>query len=221
MWDFDGCLVDSETLACQAFAELATEAGFPITTEIFVDRFTGKSLREILHIIDEEAGLNLSHAFPAERLRQKREALFERSLRPIPGVLEFLDGHSHLPMCIASGSEPERIQHSLQVTGLAKYFPQHVFSSSQVGQGKPAPDIFIYAAHQLGVEPKDCLVIEDSIAGVTAGVRAGATVYGFLGGSHIGPNHDQKLRAAGAYALFNNMRELPEIIKGPQLDDIH
>ena len=213
LWDFDGCVVDSETLACQAFAEFATQCGYPITTASFIDRFTGKGLKEILHIIDGEAGLNLSENFPTEQLRLHREALFEKALTPIPGIERALQACAHLPMCIASGSEPERLAHSLAVTRLDHYFTDRVFSASTVARGKPAPDIFIYAAEKLGVNPASSLVIEDSVSGVKAGKAAGATVFGFLGGSHVTADHDQKLLAAGADLLFSDMHQLSQLMR--------
>ena len=212
LWDFDGCVVDSEVLACQAFAEFASAHGYPISTQTFIDRFTGKGLKEILHIIDQDSGLKLSESFPVEALRLHRERLFEESLQAMSGIEAFLKEHPHLPMCIASGSEPERLSHALVVTRLEGYFSNRVYSASLVSQGKPAPDIFLYAAKQLGVDASQCLVIEDSVSGVTAGKAAGATVFGFLGGSHVVAGHSQKLLAAGADLLFDDLHHLPNLM---------
>ena len=114
----------------------------------------------------------------------------------MPGVIPFLQ---ELPWshCVASSSLPERIRFSLEVTGLLPHFEERYFSSSQVARGKPAPDLFLHAARTMHVEPRKCVVIEDSIAGVTAAIAAGMHVIGFAGGGHVAPGHVERLKAAG------------------------
>jgi HAD superfamily hydrolase (TIGR01509 family) len=113
--------------------------------------------------------------------------------------------------CVASSSTPDRIALSLRVTGLSDLFDQ-LFSSVQVPRGKPAPDLFLHAANQMGFAPADCLVIEDSIAGVQAARAADMKVIGFTGGGHCGPQHGTRLREAGAVAVVEQMADLPAII---------
>jgi beta-phosphoglucomutase-like phosphatase (HAD superfamily) len=113
---------------------------------------------------------------------------------------------------VASSSQPERLRHTLGVTGLWPHFEPYVFSATMVRNGKPAPDLFLYAAEKMGAVPRDCVVIEDSRAGVAAGRAAGMRVLGFTGASHCAPGHDARLREAGADAVFTDMRRLPELL---------
>ena len=114
-----------------------------------------------------------------------------------------------LPRCVASSGTPEKIRHGLTYAGLYDLLAPHIFSATQVKRGKPAPDLFLFAAEQMRAAPERCLVIEDSVPGVTGAVAAGMTVLGFHGGSHCRPGYGDTLRAAGAAATFDDMRELP------------
>ena len=115
---------------------------------------------------------------------------------------------------MASSGTPEKIRHGLTCAGLYDLLAPHIFSASQVKRGKPAPDLFLFAAGQMQAAPARCLVIEDSLAGIAAAVAAGMTVLGFHGGSHCRPGHGDRLRDAGAAAIFDDMRQLPGLI-GP------
>ncbi len=108
---------------------------------------------------------------------------------------------------------PEKIRHGLECAGLYEQLAPHIFSATQVKHGKPAPDLFLFAADEMRAAPARCLVIEDSVPGVTGAVAAGMTVLGFHGGSHCLPGHAEKLRAAGAAVLFDDMRELPDLVR--------
>ena len=116
------------------------------------------------------------------------------------------------PRCVASGSAPERLRHSLGLTGLLPHFDPHIFSATQVARGKPAPDLFLFAAQRMQAATDACLVIEDSVAGVQAAVAAGMRVIGFTGGSHCRPDHADRLRAAGVSALCGDMRALGALL---------
>ena len=117
-------------------------------------------------------------------------------------------------MCVASSSDPARIEHSLAVVGLLGRFAPHIFSAAEVACGKPAPDLFLHAARRMATPPARCVVIEDSLRGVQAGVAAGMRVLGFAGGSHCQPGHDGQLKAAGAERVFADMALLPELLAG-------
>ncbi len=116
-------------------------------------------------------------------------------------------------MCVASSGAHDKIFATLSRTGLYRRFAPHIFSASQVGNGKPAPDLFLFAAAQMKYSPHRCVVVEDSIAGVMAGVAAGMTVLGFVGGSHCQSDDKARLRDAGATLVFDDMRQLPNLIK--------
>jgi HAD superfamily hydrolase (TIGR01509 family) len=118
-----------------------------------------------------------------------------------------------LPKCVASSGTPEKILHGLTCAGLYASLAPHIFSALQVKHGKPAPDLFLFAAEQMKTAPGRCLVIEDSVPGITGARAAGMTVLGFHGGSHCPPGHAQALRAAGAHGTFDDMRQLPGLIE--------
>ncbi len=114
-----------------------------------------------------------------------------------------------LPKCVASSGTPEKIRHGLNCAGLYDRLAPHIFSASQVKRGKPAPDLFLFAAGQMATPAERCLVIEDSVPGITGARAAGMTVLGFHGGSHCRPGYGDTLRAAGAVMTFDDMRQLP------------
>ena len=210
IFDCDGVLVDSEPLACQVDAEVLTALGLPYTADDIVRQFVGKSMKDMIARIEADHGRTLPTDF-AERINRALFARFETELRPIAGVREAILSLPH-PRCVASSSVPERIALSLRVTGLADLFDA-VFSATQVDRGKPAPDLFLFAAQQMGIRPEDCLVIEDSPAGVQAAIAAGMRVIGFIGGGHCGPEHAERLRQAGAPIVIERMAGLPAIVQ--------
>jgi HAD superfamily hydrolase (TIGR01509 family) len=210
IFDCDGVLIDSEVIACRIDAACLAEIGFPITVEDILDRYVGISVAGMLADLEQRHGRKLPADFPA-LLRQRAEAAFAAELTTIPGIEAALDGLSR-PICVASSSAPERLRHSLSLVGLYERFAPHIFSSAQVARGKPAPDLFLFAAERMGAAPRRCLVIEDSLAGVTAARDAGMTVLGFTGGGHCRPGHGARLSDAGAAAVFADMGELPGLV---------
>jgi HAD superfamily hydrolase (TIGR01509 family) len=210
IFDCDGVLVDSEVISCRAHAEALTRHGYPITADQVFDRFLGRSMRQATLEIEAELGRSLPDDFPAQVYAEVFR-LFEASLEATPYINKALSEIA-LPVCVASSGPPEKISASLNRVRLYNHFAPHIFSAVQVRNGKPAPDLFLFAAKQMNVPPARCLVIEDSVAGVTAGLAAGMTVLGFHGGSHCRPNTADTLRAAGAAVTFNDMRQLPGLI---------
>jgi len=210
IFDCDGVLVDSEPLSCRIDAEILTAYGVPYTAEEVARDFTGVSVKDQITRIESERGISLPDDF-TERLNRTLFARFETDLKPIEGVRDAILSLP-FPRCVASSSIPERIALSLRVTGLADLF-ENIFSSTQVGRGKPAPDLFLHAANQMNARPEDCLVIEDSTAGVQAALAAGMRVIGFVGGGHCGPDHAEKLRRAGAHAIIGRMIDLPSAVQ--------
>jgi HAD superfamily hydrolase (TIGR01509 family) len=209
IFDCDGVLVDSEILSCRIDAETLTECGVPYTAEEVARDFTGVSIKDQITRIESERGIRLPDDF-TERLNRTLFKRFETDLKPIDGVRDAILSLP-LPRCVASSSIPERIALSLRITGLADLF-DNVFSSAQVARGKPAPDLFLHAASRMNALPEECLVIEDSIAGVQAARAAGMRVIGFVGGSHCGPGHAEKLRQAGAPVIIERMSDLPAAV---------
>ena len=210
IFDCDGVLVDSEVISCRAHAETLTRHGYAITSEQVLERFLGVSDREARQTIEIEIGRKLPNDFESE-VKQATLQFYANDLRPISYVSKAIAAIG-LAKCVASSGTPEKIRHGLECTGLYDLLAPHIFSASQVSRGKPAPDLFLFAAEQMQAAPARCLVIEDSLPGVTGAVAAGMTVLGFHGGSHCRPGHGDTLRAAGAVAIFDNMRQLPGLI---------
>ncbi len=209
LWDCDGCLIDSEWIACGHAASVLTEAGYKISTDDYVRRFAGQISDHIYQTIQNEIGYDIRSKIDEEAKKQERDRTFREKLLAIQGVPELINQLS-LPMAIASGSSFERLALTLKITDLYDQFVPHIYSSSLVENGKPAPDIYLYAAKQLNVWPELCLVIEDSENGVRSGKSAGMTVFGFTGGTHIVDKkmHRQTLSDLGADWVFDDMQEL-------------
>jgi HAD superfamily hydrolase (TIGR01509 family) len=210
IFDCDGVLVDSEVISCRTYAEMLTRHGYPISVEQVHDRFLGRSAREARLEIEHELGRNLPDDLDTQ-LRAELYRSFAETLEAIPGIAQALDGISQA-VCVASSGSPERIRTSLTLVNLHDRFVPNIFSAQQVEHGKPAPDLFLFAARQMQVPPERCLVIEDSIPGVIAARAAGMAVLGFHGGSHCRPSTAAALREAGATATFEDMRRLPVLI---------
>ena len=210
IFDCDGVLVDSEEIALAVTRRMLASAGVVLTGEETRRRFLGFRQDDVLDRIAAERGAPLPHGFSAA-LTEELLATFGRELKGVGGVPEAVAG---LParVCVASSSSPERLRFTLKVAGYDSLFAPNIFSSSQVARGKPNPDLFLFAARAMGVEPGACLVIEDSVAGVAAARAAGMTVYGFVGGSHFAAEGHADLTAAGADLIFDAMALLPDIV---------
>mgnify|MGYP000991018694 FL=1 len=144
-------------------------------------------------------------------LGERDRAAFQIELRPLAGVAEMLPALT-LPICVASSGALEKIRCNLALTGLLQYFEPHLFSAEMVAHGKPAPDLFLFAAASMGLPPERCVVVEDSVAGVQAARAAGMGVLGFCGGGPARPGSAAALRAAGARCVFDRMAELPGLL---------
>ena len=211
IFDCDGVLVDSEVISCRAHAETLTRHGYPITADQVLQRFLGVSDREARLTIEAELGCSLPDDFEAQ-MKQAALQRYADELGAIPHIGEAIAAID-LPKCVASSGTPEKICHGLTCAGLYDVLAPNIFSATQVTRGKPAPDLFLFAAEQMNIRPAQCLVIEDSVAGVTGGRAAGMTVLGFHGGSHCGAGHAELLRDAGAAVTFGDMRQLPDLIE--------
>jgi HAD superfamily hydrolase (TIGR01509 family) len=213
IFDCDGVLVDSEVISCRAHAATLTRHGYPITEDQVFDRFLGRSMRQATLEVEAELGRRLPGDFHTQVYAEIFRA-FAVSLEATPHIVETLAAIT-LPVCVASSGPPEKISASLNRVGLYGRFAPHIFSAVQVKHGKPAPDLFLFAAEQMKMSPARCLVIEDSVSGIAAARAAGMTVLGYHGGSHCRPGYADTLRAAGAAVTFGDMRELPGMIGSP------
>jgi HAD superfamily hydrolase (TIGR01509 family) len=184
--------------------------GIVQTEAEILERYTGISVAGMKADLERRFGRKLRDDFEA-RHHAALSALFETDLKAIGGIDAVLDqfsGSLSLRSCVASSSTPERLRHALGLVGLYDRFDPHVFSATMVARGKPAPDLFLHAAAQMGVAPARCVVIEDSLPGVEAAVAASMTAIGFTGGSHCRAGHAERLRGQGATLVVGTMAAL-------------
>ena len=206
IFDCDGVLIDSEIVVCRLTSEELTRLGYPITTAEVIERYAGHSEHEMIADIEQDWG----RAVPPEyfgRIRQRIDQAYSTELRAIPGIADVL-GRIRIPVCVASSCYPEKLRLGLETVGLHQRFAPNLVSASFVAHGKPAPDVFIYAAGWMRTPIPGCLVIEDSVPGVRAARAAGMRVFGFTGGGHCFPGHGSRLLDAGAERVINDFREL-------------
>jgi HAD superfamily hydrolase (TIGR01509 family) len=186
-------------------AGLLSEIGLPMTAEESVTAFMGRPWTAVQGYAAERLAGGLPEGF-RRRYLDAMFAEFEAELQPVPGVVAALDAID-LPHCVASSSSHEKMRFSLGHTGLLERFDGRLFSATEVAEGKPAPDLFLHAAAEMGWEPADCAVVEDSPAGVEAGLRAGMTVFGYAGRTP-----GEQLDGA---RVFADMAELPGLLAQP------
>ncbi|AQS68292.1 HAD family phosphatase [Streptomyces pactum] len=207
IFDNDGVLVDSEPISNRLLAGYLTELGHPTSYDDSLRDYMGAAMHRVHDLILDRTGRRLPEDFD-DVFHGRVFAAFERDLEPVPGavgVLEKLaaDGTAY---CLASSGSHERIRVGHRKTGLNRWFDdERIFSSQDVGRGKPAPDLFLHAAERMGVTPERCVVIEDSPLGVRAAVAAGMDVYGFTAMTPAA-------RLAGATRLFGGMGELADLL---------
>ena len=212
VFDFDGVIADSEVLSNSVLAEFVTELGVPTTLEDSYTNFMGKRFHEVVEAIEVTIGRKLPDGFAEDYQRRTLER-FRLQLRPIQGAREFIEALIDIPRCIASSSSPDRLALCLDVLNMTDLFRDRVFSASNVARGKPHPDIFLHAAQELGVKAEECVVIEDSVGGVTAARAAGATAIGLTAAGHIQIGDDARLLEAGARYVVHSFDEALEVIR--------
>ena len=208
IFDNDGVLVDSERISNTILALYLTELGHPTSYEESLRDYMGAAVHRVHDLVGERTGKTLPADFD-ETLHARVFAAFERELVAVEGVTEVLEKlvADGVPFCVASSGSHERIRVGHRTTGLDRWFDDgRIFSSQDVGRGKPAPDLFLYAAERMGVSPEKCVVVEDSPLGVRAAVSAGMDVYGFTA---MTPAE----RLADADRLFGDMSELMGLLQ--------
>ncbi|MFG2975431.1 HAD family hydrolase [Streptomyces sp. NPDC048331] len=207
IFDNDGVLVDSEPLANSTLAGYLTELGHPTTYEESVRDYMGSAVHRVHDLVLERTGQQLPADFD-ETLHARTVAAFEQELKPVPGVEEVLGALTAqgIGYCLASSGSHERIRVGHRVAGLDGWFEEEwIFSAQDVGQGKPAPDLYLHAARRMGVEPARCVVVEDSPLGIQAARAAGMDVYGFTA---MLPAD----RLPGATGHFGDMKQLTGLL---------
>ena len=205
IFDCDGVLVDSELLSCRCLAKVLAAYGIDLGLDQALDLFLGRSTTSIVAHYQAQ-GHSLPEQFSAE-LKTGVRAAFGSALLPIHGVGAVLDG-LQIPHCVASSSDIDRVSFSLSLTGLSAHFGERLYTAQMVERGKPAPDLFLFAAERMQADPSRTLVIEDSVSGVTAAKAAGMTAWGFVGGSHYQARDGKAmLLGAGADRVFERMAD--------------
>lgn len=211
IFDCDGVLVDSEPISIAVLLDVIGEAGLTLSEEFAYRRFLGISLAATCDILRDEFGLVVD-AGTLELIRARLYARFRTELEPIAGIAQALD-RLEVPFCVASSGQPERIRLALGVTGLLPRFEPHIFSATMVENGKPAPDLFLHAARRMGAVPGDCVVIEDSPAGIEAARRAAMPVLAFTGATHARrDDHRAAVAESCADGVFADMAQLPRLV---------
>jgi HAD superfamily hydrolase (TIGR01509 family) len=210
IFDCNGVLVDSEPIASAVLADAFTRAGIPVSADLVARRYHGRRPADVFASIEAAMGKKLPPNFAAsvtlETLRR-----FRANLRALPHVVHALTWVRG-PKAVASSSPLDRIRAGLEVAGLLRFFEARVFSASDVPNGKPAPDLFRFAAARMQVDPASCIVIEDSVPGVAAAVTAGMTAIGFVGGNQMPGRLAGELIGAGARTVIADMRALKSAI---------
>lgn len=207
IFDNDGVLVDSEAISNRLLAGYLTELGHPTTFEDSIRDYMGSAMHRVHELVLERTGRRLPDDFD-DVFHGRVFAAFARELRPVPGVVAVLEKlvADEVPYCVASSGSHERIRVGHRTTGLDRWFGEGlVYSAQDVGRGKPEPDLFLHAAERMGVAPGRCAVVEDSPAGVRAGIAAGMDVYAFTAMTPAA-------KLTGARAYFSDMAELPGLL---------
>jgi HAD superfamily hydrolase (TIGR01509 family) len=200
IFDCDGVLVDSEIIAVEVERALLAEHGLHYEKPDFIARFMGMSDNAFYAALASDSRERLNRDLPEDfraRVNAGKRAISEKSLAPIAGVEDAIAALRH-PKAVASSSQTHQLDYKLRRTGLWDHFAPHIYSADHVTHAKPAPDLFLHAARALGIAPQGCLVIEDSVNGVKAGLAAGMRVWGFSGGGHMDDTSSARLMQAGA-----------------------
>lgn len=215
IFDCDGVLVDSEIIANQIMSDYVTRHGAPMSPDDCLQHLVGLSLTSCRTRIRDLHDVEMPDTYVDDIRSLTAEALADQ-VEAVPGVhdtLETLRSLAGISVCVASSGTPDKMALTLGRTGLDTFFDGQVFSAVSVERGKPAPDLFLYAARQMGIAPEKAVVIEDSPYGVQGAKAAGMTALGFAGAAHMditiaGP----RLVAAGADLVFSEMTKLPSLI---------
>ena len=213
LFDCDGVLVDSEPITNRVLAEMLGELGWHLTTEESMNTFTGKAVKDETDLIESKTGVRITEEWLMAFRARRNEAL-ERDLAAIPHAPAAIrEIHATLKgrIACASGADRHKVELQLAKVGLLDCFQGRIFSGHEMPRSKPAPDVYLAAMTPLGVSAARCAVVEDTVTGVTAGVRAGATVFGYSP-PEAGHDAPAALKAAGASIIFADLADLPSLL---------
>ena len=200
IFDCDGVLVDSEPLAEKTFIQMAGELGTKIDIKYAHKHFKGASFKSILEKLQTVFNVDLPSNFESEYRRRSFE-MFTKHLQPVKGIENVLKS-LQVPFCVASSGPQNKIKHNLELTGLLPYFEGRIFSCFDIQKWKPEPDIFLHAAKSMGYSVEDCIVIEDTLIGITAAKSGGFDVFGFA------DEHNTEAYKKNTTRSFTQMKEL-------------
>ena len=210
LFDCDGVLVDSELITNTVLRNMLADAGWVMSAEECMRYFVGKAVRDERAVIEARTGQPLTEEW-MQQFRERRNRALEADLEVIPGAhaaVAAAHAHTRERIACASGADRFKVEMQLGKVGLIEYFEGCIFSGHEMARTKPAPDVYLAAAQHLQTPPAQCLVIEDSVTGVQAGVAAGATVWAYC----PVPAHGAALREAGASHLFGHMGDLQGLL---------
>jgi len=201
IFDCDGVLVESEELGNNVLADMLAKYGHRISGDESHGRFRGMKLATCLEILERETGIELPDTFETD-VRQRMSSVFQEQLLPVAGALRVVES-LRIPFCVASSGPRSKIEENLKITNLHSHFVGKIFSAHEIGSWKPDPGLFLAAARYFGVEPENCIVIEDSYVGISAGIAANMTVFAL----DAAPEQSS---LADAKKIFRSMDEIHE-----------
>jgi len=214
LFDCDGVLVDSEPITNRVLTQMLNEIGWPISTDECMRIFIGKAVKDEIMLIEERTGVRLDADWMTQ-FHERRNSALDQDLVEIPGAPQaarWLHDAVGGRVAVASGADRRKVELQLNKIGLADCFNGRVFSGQELARSKPFPDVYLTAAMALGVDPARCAIVEDTTTGATAGLAAGATVFGYSPDNTAHSSADA-LRAVGVQHVFANMSELPALLK--------
>jgi HAD superfamily hydrolase (TIGR01509 family) len=213
LFDCDGVLVDSELITNGVLRDMLEELGWKLSAEECMRTFVGKAVKDERALIEARTGQPLTEDWMV-RFRERRNEGLVKRVKPIRGAVDavaLIHKHFQGRIACASGADRFKVELQLEKCGLMPWFKGRIFSGHELPRSKPAPDVYLAAAAALGVDPRRCAVVEDTVTGVTAGVAAGATVFGYSP-PEAGHDAPAALRAAGAVAIFSDLAQLPALV---------
>jgi HAD superfamily hydrolase (TIGR01509 family) len=215
LFDCDGVLVDSEPITNQVLVDMFGELGWHLTVEQAMRIFTGKGVSDEAPLIKAQTGFAITPEWLTQ-FRARRNVALDRELvairnapQAVRALHQALDGR----IAVASGADLGKVRLQLAKVGILDCFDDRIFSGQDMPRSKPHPDVYLAAARALGADPARCAVVEDTVTGATAGVAAGATVFGYSPGE-LGHSSPQALRDVGVVHVFKDMGSLPALLAG-------